>query len=295
MATSSSELVTRCQVLFDVAGSAVLDNDEWTELLNDSYRKLWRTVVRINKSFRVNTDGPFTLTTTQTRALPSDYRETLAVRLNPGTDQVVILDRMTIRRASYGFERTFRLQNVSLYIEPLARCAGTYDHLYIPNVTPLVTPRSLTMDFGDDTSDGLGNLHFDSASSLFTVADIGKTIAFTNTVNSINSIDYTITNVTTANNITVTPAPPADPNFFGASTTATLLSNIDAELEQFAAFLVYDAANVALAREESDRLYELDFQREEQAVIAWASSQRSSEPDVVEDVRRRSYWGRGIP
>lgn len=292
MATSSSELVTRCQVLFDVAGSAVLSNDEWIELINDSYRKLWRTVVRINKSFRVNVDGPFTLTTVQTRALPSDYRETLAVRLNPGTADLVILDRMTIRRASYGFERSYRLQNTSLYIEPLIRCAGTYDHLYIPNVTLLVAPRSIDMDFGDDTSDGAGHLHFDQDTS-FTVADIGSLLALANTTNPIDAINYTITGVTGPGDINVSPSPPV--GVFAALTTATVTSVMDAELDQFAAFLVYDAANVALAREETDRLYELDFQREEQAVIAWANSQRSAEPDVVEDVRRRSWWGRGVP
>lgn len=294
MATSSSDLVTRCQVLYDVAGSAVLSNSEWIALINDSYRKLWRTVVRINKSFRVNTDGPFTLTTTQTRALPTDYRETFAVRLNPGQADMVVLDRMTLRRASYQFERTFRLQNASLYIEPLSRCAGTYDHLYIPNVTPLVEPRSITMDPGDDTSDGAGHLHFDADTS-FTVADIGSVLALANTVDPIDAINYTITDVTGVGDITVTPAPPATVGLFGASTTATVTSVMDAELEQFAAFIPYDAANVALAREETDRLYEVDFQREEQAVKEWASSQRSSEPEVVEDVRRRTWWGGVTP
>lgn len=292
MATSSSDLVTRCQVLYDVAGSAVLDNDEWIDLINDSYRKLWRTVVRINKAFRVNVDGPFTLTTVQTRVLPSNYRETLAVRLNPGTVDQVILDRMTIRRATYGFERSFRLQGAALYIEPLIRCAGTYDHLYIPNVTPLVAPRSITMNFGDDTSDGAGHLHFD-ADTTFTVADIGSVLTLANTASSIDAINYTITAVTGPGDITVTPSPPVA--LFTASTTATVTSVMDAELEQFAAFLQYDATDVALSREESDRLYEIDFQREEQAVIAWASSQRSADPDVVEDVRRHSWWGRGVP
>jgi hypothetical protein len=290
--TTSADLTTRAKVLYDVAGSAVLSNPEWVELLNDSYRKLWRTVTRINKTFRINVDT-FTLTTSQTRALPSDYRETFAVRLNPGTDQVVVLQRLTIRRASYAFDRSFRLQGANLYIEPIQRCAGTYDHLYIPNVTPLAAARDIDMDPGDDTSDGAGLLHFDQDNS-FTVADIGRTLTLANTTDPIDSIDYTITSVVSSQEVIVSPAPPV--NVFAPTTTATVCSVIDAELDQFAAFLVYDAANVALAREESDRLYEIDFQREEAAVIAWASSQRSAEPDVVEDVRgRASWWARGMP
>ena len=213
MAATLAQLRTRCQVLYDVAGSQVLSDTEWNDLVNDSYRKLWRTVVRINKSFRVNVD-PFTLAAgVQTRALPADYRETLVVRLNPGTDQQAILERLPIRRAAGSWDRAYRLQNTSLYIEPLQRCAGTYDHLYIPNVTPL----------------------------------------------------------------------------------ASDASTLDAELDQFDAFIVYDAANVALAREESERLYEIDFQRELSDVQSWASSQRSADPDVVEDVRRRSWWNWGAP
>ncbi len=290
MPTTSADLTTRAKTLYDVAGSNVLSNPEWIDIINDSYRKLWRTVVKINKSFRINVDS-FTLTTTQTRALPTDYRETLAVRVNPGTDQEEILERLTIRRSRYGFARSFRLQNTSVYIEPLSRCAGTYDHLYIPNVTPLAAARSITMDPGDDTSDGAGHLHFDIDVS-FTNADIGRVLTISAAASSIYDGNYTITAVTGPGDVTVTPSPGI--GLFAALTTVTVGSVIDAELDQFAAYLVYDAANVALAREESDRLYEIDFQREEQAVIAWASSQRSAEPDVVDDVRGRSWRGGAV-
>lgn len=208
MATALSTLRTRGQVLYDVAGTLVLTPDEWTFLINDSYRKLWRTVVRINKFFRVNIDGPFTLTTTQTRALPADYRETVMVRENPGTDKQNILQRTTPRIASQSWEKSFRLQGTNIYIEPLQRCAGTYDHLYIPQLTELV----------DETD------------------------------------------------------------------------TLDPELDQFSAFITYDAANIALAREESQQVYTDEFIKEEQAVISWASSQRSSEPDLVEDVRHYASW-----
>lgn len=212
MATALSAIRETVQVLYDVAGSQVLEDSDWNTLIQASYRKLWRTVVRINKSFRINVD-PFVLTTSQTRVLPADYRETLAVRVNPGTDQQDILERLTIRRAQGNWDRAYRLQGTNLYIEPLQRCAGTYDHLYIPTCPVL----------------------------------------------------------------------------------ANDASTLDAELDQFREFIEYDSANVALSREETERLYEIDFQRAEKDVISWASSQRSADPDVVEDVRRPSWWSIGTP
>lgn len=294
MATALSVLRERSRVLYDVAGSQVLDDDEWDQLINDSYRKLWRTVVRINKSFRINTQSfvlgvgansqrSFSVTVTDTTSganwafangafasadvgknvspkfdspnqafnldykitdvlsptfvtvdqspadvgtfvVPStgivqvtggqivplrpDYRETYLVRLNPGTAQQAILVRQTPRIAAQSRERSYRIQGPNLVIEPLGRCAGTFDHLYIPNA-PVLT---------DDTDE------------------------------------------------------------------------LDAELDQFAEYIPYDVANVALAREESERAYEVDFQRCERDVVSFASSQRSADPDVVEDVKSRSRW-----
>ena len=213
MATSLSTLRTRVQVLYDVAGSGVLSDDEWNQLVMDSYRKLWRTVVRINKDFRISVDT-FTLTAgTQTRALPATYRETRLVRSDPGTENARILNRVTPRVGQSTWEKEYRLEGANLIIEPIGRCAGNYEHRYVPNVTALV----------DDADE------------------------------------------------------------------------VDAELDQFAEFIVYDAANMALAREESERLFEVDFQRAEKDVIAWASSQRSADPDTVEDVRRPNRWGVGVP
>jgi hypothetical protein len=299
MPTALSTIRTRAQVLYDVAGSQVLSADEWDVLANDAYRKLWRTVTRINKNFRVAVEaftlvggtnyqrefavtsldtvgsgtlslqnGAFTtadigrlvsprydapntafnvdytitnvlsptfvqvtpdptglgsfisppsgtvvVSAGQIRKLPADYRETRLVRKDPGLETQTILNRYTERVATRSWEPSYRLQDDDLYIEPIGRCAGNYDHLYIPTCPVL------------------------------------------------------------------------------ASDADTL----DAELDQFVEYLVYDMANVALAREETDRLYELDFQRAEKDVIAWASSQRSADPDRVEDVRRRSTWGFGAP
>jgi hypothetical protein len=75
---------------------------------------------------------------------------------------------------------------------------------------------------------------------------------------------------------------------------------LDVELDQFSDFLVYDAAIVALAREESDAgqlvalCYGVPGDPSKPGIIGrvrrWASDKRSASPDRVEDVRRRSPW-----
>jgi hypothetical protein len=135
--TSLAEIRDRAQLLYDISGSEVLSAPQWDVLCNSGYRALWAEVVSRHKNFRINVD-PFTLTTTQTRALPADYRETFLVRLNPGTENQVILSRFTPRIAASLYERSYRLQGTNLVIEPLQRCAGTFDHLYIPTC-PVLT------------------------------------------------------------------------------------------------------------------------------------------------------------
>lgn len=68
-------------------------------------------------------------------------------------------------------------------------------------------------------------------------------------------------------------------------------STLDAELDQFADFIVYHATIAALAREETpvDQMEGM-LGPIAQRVSRWASDQRSADPDHVEDVRRRSTW-----
>lgn len=67
--------------------------------------------------------------------------------------------------------------------------------------------------------------------------------------------------------------------------------SLDAELDQFADFIVYHAATTALVREETDttQLQSL-LGAVAGRVSRWASDQRSADPDRIEDVRRRSPW-----
>jgi hypothetical protein len=87
------------------------------------------------------------------------------------------------------------------------------------------------------------------------------------------------------------PQPPA---------LAAPTAQLDAELDQFADFIVYDATIVALAREETDAgqlvaiCYGIPGDPQNTGIAGrvrrWASDQRSADPDRIEDVRRRSSW-----
>ena len=117
-------------MLFDVNGSTVLTSAEWNKLINDGYRALWAEVTEVHKYFRVNTDT-FTITTGQTRALPADYQETVNVRRDPNTDFMTYLSAFGPRSGSQMYTRTFRVSNTNLYIEPINRASGNYDHTYV--------------------------------------------------------------------------------------------------------------------------------------------------------------------
>lgn len=131
MALTLAQARAAFQFRYDVAGSLVLSADEQDAMLQSAYRALWAEVVTVHKNFRINVQT-FTLTTAQTQALPADFRDVFLVRLNPGTDQQVILPRFAPRVAARSWERSYRVQGTSLYIEPLQRCAGSYDLLYVP-------------------------------------------------------------------------------------------------------------------------------------------------------------------
>ncbi|MDB4981758.1 MAG: hypothetical protein JWM82_2510 [Myxococcales bacterium] len=138
MSLTLAQMRARVQVIYDVTGSAVLSDAEWNQLINDGIRALWSLVTRINKDFRVK-KLPFTLDgVTQFVALPSDFREVRAVRLNPGTNSQVYLQKESMRNGSQRYARSYRPEGINLYVEPLQNCAGTYDLVYIPAAPVLV-------------------------------------------------------------------------------------------------------------------------------------------------------------
>lgn len=139
MALAIAELRQRFQTLYDVQGSAVLDSTDGGEvdqLINDGYRGLWAEVTGVNKDFRVTVLN-FTIATGQTQALPADFREVRTVRRDPGTTSQIYLTKFGPKSAGNIYDRTYRLQGSSLYIEPLARAPGSYALDYIPQVGKL--------------------------------------------------------------------------------------------------------------------------------------------------------------
>ena len=140
-----AELRESAQLLYDIAGSAVLSDPQWDRLLNTGYRKLWAKVVAVLKYFRV-TPLSFTLVgTTQTQALPADFREVLRVVSDPGTDNQRILTRYGDRIAQAIWERSYRVEGTNVVVEPAQRSAGSYRLDYIPEC-PVLAADTDTVD-----------------------------------------------------------------------------------------------------------------------------------------------------
>ena len=209
MAVTLGELRTNVQVLYDIAGSGVLSAAEWNTVIQRSYKALWNEIVAIMPTFRATTTN-FTLTTTQTQALPSDFRQVLKVLKDPGTANETILPNFATRIAHAAFENSYRLQGTNLVIEPLSRCAGNFAIVYVP--------------------------------------------------------------------------------------TCPVLSNdstqVDAELDQFEDFITYKSVIEAQSREETDAGQFASLLTDATArVKRYASDQRKSDPDTVDDVRGSNDWG----
>lgn len=139
MTVTLAQLRGRAQVLADMVGSKVLMDPEFDDLVRDGIRAFWADVTSVNKDFRVNVQA-FTLSTGQTIVLAADFREVRLVRKDPGTEQQQILNKLGARAGSLDCERSYRLQDRTLYIEPLVRAPGTYDLLYVPTPPLLPSP-----------------------------------------------------------------------------------------------------------------------------------------------------------
>ena len=137
MTATIAQLRSRFDTLFDVSNTSVLLANEKDQLLSDGYRALWAEVVAVCKTFRITT-LTFTLSgTTQTKALPPDFREVVYVRSDPGLDTQRYLNKYGPRTANLSDERSYRMASTNLVIEPPQRAAGNYALDYIPQCLPL--------------------------------------------------------------------------------------------------------------------------------------------------------------
>jgi len=151
--------------------------------------------------------------------------------------------------STFANDRFYNLVGSSiLKIQAEEQAAGNYRLYYTPKPRTLLLVRSIVMDFGDDTSDGAGALHFDSDTS-FTAADVGNILTLDACTDPVNDGDYEILTVVGPGDITVTPAPPV--GVFAALTTATVSTPLDAELEPYSEYVWLTAAIKSLTKEES--------------------------------------------
>ena len=116
MAITRDQLVTRAQVLADMKSSDFLESSEWYDLVNDAVRDLYATVIAVNRDFRVTPDN-FSLTTSNTHALPSDFRDVRAVIYSPDQECELYLRRFSPQTARARMERSYRLQGSNLVID----------------------------------------------------------------------------------------------------------------------------------------------------------------------------------
>ncbi len=146
MATSLATLRGRVQVKADIASSLTFTDPQVNDIINEAYRAMWSDVLDKNPAFRV-TALPFTLATgTQTVSLPADFRAVFTVQLNPGnTTSMRYLTVQGPKTGSSRYEKTYRLQGQSLYIEPLQNCAGSYQLNYNPSC-PVLAADGDTLD-----------------------------------------------------------------------------------------------------------------------------------------------------
>lgn len=291
MALTVEQAIDRATILYDVAGSTVLNDAEWLQLLNDAYNSLWDTVVEINPRWR-STPLRFTLTGQAERVIASSPADsTVSNQLimanaawSPADVGSVVTTFWT--GANANANRSLR---ISAYLS-----ATTVETTPSPPTTSLPKAGYAVLE-GSCVA-----LPVDFRDVYLVKADPGTEsevilnrypprIAQTNWERSYDVRDK---------KLYIEPFRRSAGNFEVLYTPNPMeLSDdddeIDFELDRFKAYLVYHMANVALTREEGARLYDAEFVLERERVIRWAKNQRSAEPDTVEDVRRQTVWRRG--
>jgi hypothetical protein len=205
-----AQLVSRFDVLYDVAGTTVLSLTEKQQLLLDGYRALWSEVVGVNKTFRVKTTPTFALAGGiggNTSALPPDFREVLYVRSDPDTDQERFLNKNGPRNGSQSGDRSYRVQDANLMIMPPQRSQGNYALDYVPQCPPIAGAPGFTVRLISDVplpannsfgGPGIGKQLIASALGALSVdgvaVAVNDRILVVSEANKINNGIYTVSN-----------------------------------------------------------------------------------------------------
>lgn len=136
MAVSSANLVTAAKTHANMQTGGPWTAQEWTDAVDRAMEALWLCVLAKQPTFRV-TRATLTITAaaTPSAALPATFLNALRVVRNAGTPSREVIPRYGQVDAGTPFQRTFRIEDVNLYIDPAEQSVGTYELSYNPRQT----------------------------------------------------------------------------------------------------------------------------------------------------------------
>jgi len=135
-------LVTKARTAANMQVGGPWDSDEWDAAINDAVTAFYVDCAAVNNAWRV-TRLPFSITTQATpyTALPSDFANVFKVTKDPGQSNRCEVYRSGDERAG---ERTYRVEGVNLWIDPLEQSVGSYELRYNP--LPAVLTPAVNLD-----------------------------------------------------------------------------------------------------------------------------------------------------
>ena len=260
MSISTAQLIAQAKEGADLTNVAdYVTLNQWVAWLNDGARELHRFVTNKFKATYYRTSDFVLSGSTSQVTLPTDFWRLKGLDIDAGTSRrrevrpYNFAERNRYRQNSlrdlstFATDRVYNLVGSSiLKIQAEEQASGAYRLYYTPKPATLIA-RAIDMDLGDDTSDGLGGLHFDSGD--FTAADIGRMLTLAGCINPADDGDYTILTVGSSTDITVSPSPPV--SLFAVNTTATVSNVLDTELEPYSEYVWLTASIKSLVKEES--------------------------------------------
>lgn len=129
------------------ASSVQLDESDWNDKCDDAISELWQTIVTKNPDFRVNTKAfaiaSAALNSYDLAAQVPDFNGVRSLCRDFGLPGEQYLNKMGPRTGSNGWDRGYRLEGSSLFVEPREQAVGNYTLKYTPQ-PPLLTAETGT-------------------------------------------------------------------------------------------------------------------------------------------------------
>jgi len=263
LSITTEQLVAQAKEAADLTNVTDYVTDaQWIAWCNDGVRELHRFVTNKFRATYYRTLD-FTIAAGDSQqTLPTNFWKLRGLDIDPDTSR-----RREVRPYNFAERNRYRQNSLRdietwcndrwysllgsrlLQIQAQEQASGDYRLYYVPLPKVLAASRAITLDPGDDTSDGAGHLHFDFANQ-FTLADIGSAITFADTFDTVDSTSFTITAVASSGTeLTVTPSPTT--TLFDGTPTATMLTTLDDELDPYSEYVWLTAAIKSLTKEES--------------------------------------------